>query len=414
MTSWDVAFPPLLAATFLRRLSRFHALVETSSGEALAHVANSGRLREVLVPGNAVLLRPRPGPRRTPFDLLLARVPQGEGEPGWACVDSRLPPLVAAAAAARGASPGLEEYRLVAREPRLGAGRSDLLLRGPGGEALVEVKSITLVRAGAGLFPDCPTVRGRVQAERLASARGRRRVVVFLVQRLDAEAVRVNEPADPAFAHALGKAERKGVELTAGACRVEPAGLRWHRPLPLERFTPEAAAPPLPDHLRRGLRLLLVGTSPDPYSAWYGMYFARPGDRFWPAARASGLLPAAAGPGDEAYLCRQHGIGFTHVVQRPHARARDIDPREWREGAARLRGLVRRYRPRAVCFVGPAGARAVLGSGSLPGPWPRALEGVPAFTLPSPSGRQAAYPPRLMGRWCRALAAWLAALPAAP
>jgi sugar fermentation stimulation protein A len=411
---WDVAFDSLVSATFLRRLSRFHALVETGAGTALAHVPSTGRLREVLVPGNAVLLAPRPGRRRTSYDLLLARIPEGEGGPGWACLDSRLPPLVVLRALQRDAIPGLEGYGLVAREPRLGRHRADLLLAGGGGEALLEVKSITLVRGGAGLFPDCPTLRGREQTLALASAQGRRRLLLFLVQRADARAVRVNEPADPAFAAAVRRAEGRGVEVLAGRCQVERKGMRWLAPLPLERFRPGLAAPPLPDYLRPGLRLLVVGTSPGLYSAWYGMYFARPGNRFWPAARAAGLVPPSAGPGDEPYLCREQGLGFTDVVKRPHARVADIGRWEWAQGAARLRSLVRRYRPSAVCFVGLAGARAVLGAGAACGPWTAGLEGVPAFVLPATSGRQATYGTGEIRRSFRALAAWLAALEQAP
>ncbi len=403
MISWDVTFPPLVPGTLVRRLSRFHAEVETGTGTALAHVPSTGRLREVLVPGNAVLLAPRRGRRVTAYDLLLARVPKEEGKPGWACLDSRLPPLLVLRALRRGAIPGLEGYELAAREPRLGRRRADLLLAGPGGEALVEVKSITLVRRGAGLFPDCPTLRAREQVLALQSARGRR-LLLFVVQRADADAVRVNEPADPAFALAVRRAAERGVEVAAGRCRVEREGMRWLSLVPLERFRPGLPVSPLPDYVRPGLRLLVVGTSPSPYSAWYGMYFARPGNRFWPAARAAGLVPAAAGPGDELYLCREQGIGFTDVIKRPHARVAEIGPREWEEGATRLRGLVRRYRPGAVCFVGLAGARAVLGPDVVPGPWPAGLEGAPAFVLPSTSGRQATYGAGEIRRWLGALA----------
>jgi len=395
---------------FLDRPTRFLARVEVDGREILAHLPNAGRLRELLVPGGEVLLAPRAGPRRTAFDLVLCRIPPGERGPEggeWACVDARLPPRVLAAALARDAVPGLEGGRVVRAEPPLGEGRADLLVGGPGWEAVVEAKSITLVRAGAGLFPDSPTLRGARHAEELARLRGRRRVVAFVVQRPDARAVRANEPADPAFAAALRRAERGGVEVVAGRCAVGPEGVAWASPLPFERFRPDASPPPLPDHVRPGLRLLVCGMNPGRYSAWYGMFFARPGNLFWPAMRAAGLVPPASGPGEEAWLCRERGIGFTDVVKRPTGGVEEVGEEEWRAGAARLRALVRRLRPRAVCLVGLRGARAVLGPSARPGPQAEPLEGVPCFALPATSGRQAAYGRREVFAWFRALARWL-------
>jgi sugar fermentation stimulation protein len=406
----DVPFGPLVSGRFLGRPVRFLAWVEAEGRPVLAHLPNAGRLRELLAPGTEVLLASRSGPRRTAFDLVLSRIPPEERGPGggeWACVDARLPPRILAAALARDAIPGLEGGRVVRAEPALGAGRADLLVAGPGWEAVVEAKSITLVRAGAGLFPDSPTARGARHAEELGRLRDRRRVVAFVVQRPDARAVRANEPADPAFAAALRRAERAGVELVAGRCAVGPEGLAWGGPLPFERFRPDAPASPLPDHVRPDLRLLVCGMNPGRYSAWYGMYFARPGNLFWPAMRAAGLVPAACGPGEEAWLCRERGIGFTDVVKRPTGAISELAEAEWREGAARLRALVRRLRPRAVCLVGLRGARAVLGPGARPGPQPAPLEGAPCFAVPATSGRQASYGRREVLAWFRALARWL-------
>ncbi len=402
----DVAFRGLVPGRFLTRPNRFVAEVEIGRRRAFAHVPNAGRLRELFAPGVEVRLASHGGERRTAYDLVLVRIPpeeRGPGEGEWACVDSRLPPRVLAAAMARCAVPGLEGGRVVRTEPRLGAGRADLLVAGPGWEALVETKSVTLVRAGAGLFPDSPSVRGARHASDLALERGRRRLVVFVIQRPDCRAVRVNEPADPAFATAVRRAERRGVELLAGVCEVGPEGIAWREALPIERYRPDAPATDLPDQVRPGLRLLVCGSSPDRYSAWYGMRFAHPRDRFWPAMRAAGLVPASSGPGEEAWLCRELGIGFTHLVGPAEASR----PAAWAEGAERVRSLVRAIRPQAVCLVGLRGARAVFGPDARPGPQPP-LEGVPCFAVPATDGRGPARPRELAG-WFRALADWLAA-----
>jgi TDG/mug DNA glycosylase family protein len=123
--------------------------------------------------------------------------------------------------------------------------------------------------------------------------------------------------------------------------------------------------------------------------------------------RAAGLVPAASGPGEEAWLCRERGIGFTDVAKRPTGGISELSEAEWRAGAARLRALVRRVRPRAVCLVGLRGARAVLGPAVRPGPQPEPLEGAPCFAVPATSGRQAAYGRREVLAWFRALARWL-------
>jgi TDG/mug DNA glycosylase family protein len=150
-----------------------------------------------------------------------------------------------------------------------------------------------------------------------------------------------------------------------------------------------------------------VGLNPGHYSAWHRSYFARPGNRFWPAMRAAGLVPGWAGPGSEAWCCRALGIGFTDVVKRPSRSIDELDPAEWAAGAERLRELVARLRPGAVAFVGLRGARVVLGRPVAPGPQSILLEGAAVFVLPSTSGRQAAYRGRAIVAAARELARWL-------
>ncbi|HET6201208.1 MAG TPA: mismatch-specific DNA-glycosylase [Planctomycetota bacterium] len=147
---------------------------------------------------------------------------------------------------------------------------------------------------------------------------------------------------------------------------------------------------PLADFLRPGLRLLLVGLNPGTYSARVGRYFARPGNLFWPALSQSGLVSRPVEPGDESLLHEQ-GIGLTDVVHRPSASIDEVAAREWREGAAVLRGKIERYRPASVAFVGLRGARAVLGDKAEPGLQSETIAGARLFALPSPSRRNAAY-----------------------
>ena len=79
----------------------------------------------------------------------------------------------------------------------------------------------------------------------------------------------------------------------------------------------------LPDHLAPGLDIVSIGLNPSVYSVERGFYFARPGNRFWPALNASGLIPEPLAPSPEAVerLFRQYRIGFTDLVKRATVRA---------------------------------------------------------------------------------------------
>lgn len=215
-----VKLPPhLVEGRFLERLNRFAALVEMDDAPTLVHVANSGRMRELLAPGQPVLLRPiaEAPHRKTRFDLTLVDL-------GWTLVsaDARLPNALVAEALQQGRLPQFAGYPQVRREVVFGESRLDLRLDGPLGTCYIETKSVTLVTGGAGLFPDAPTVRGVKHLGSLsqAMAAGHRAVVVFVVQREDAQAFASNDAADPAFGAGLRRAAASGVEVLAYRCRV--------------------------------------------------------------------------------------------------------------------------------------------------------------------------------------------------
>lgn len=214
---------PLVSGHFIRRLNRFAALVRVKGRDELVHVRNSGRLRELLVPGQPVLLEPahRAG-RRTRFTLALVRLAGG-----YVSVDAHLPNALVEAGLRRGGVPGCRGYRFLRREPEMGRKRADFLLGRGDTRCLVEVKSVTLVEGGVALFPDAPTVRGRSHLEHLIAAcgQGLEAVVLFVIQRSDAIALAPNRRTDPAFAAALMRARRAGVRIRAMTCRITRAGV---------------------------------------------------------------------------------------------------------------------------------------------------------------------------------------------
>jgi double-stranded uracil-DNA glycosylase len=143
----------------------------------------------------------------------------------------------------------------------------------------------------------------------------------------------------------------------------------------------------LPDTVGPGMRLLVCGLNPAIYAADVGVGFARPGNRFWPAALAAGLVSVDRDPDD---ALRHHGVGMTDIVKRATVAAAELRPDEYRAGLVRVEHLVRWLRPRAICFVGLAGWRAAVDRRAVPGWQPAGLAGAPAYVMPSTSGLNAA------------------------
>ena len=192
-----------------------------------AHLADPGRLRELLLPERRVWLRPAPegGRRKTAWTVVLVEGPTGRG---LVSVDTTLPNRLIGKALAGGALPELDGWSLVRREAPVGRHRIDFLLAGASGrEMLLEVKSVTLVEAGDALFPDAVTARGASHLRLLRDeiGRGRAAAVMFVVQRGDARRVRAAREIDPAFAAALEQARAAGVEIHARRCRVALDGV---------------------------------------------------------------------------------------------------------------------------------------------------------------------------------------------
>ena len=139
----------------------------------------------------------------------------------------------------------------------------------------------------------------------------------------------------------------------------------------------------LSDIVGEGMHLLVVGLNPSLFAADKGVGYARPGNRFWPAARAAGLLSKDRDPGA---ALRDHGIGMTDLVKRATANAADLEPEEYRAGMARVERMVQWLQPGAVCFVGLSGWRAAVDIRARAGPQPQRLGGRPVYVMPSTSG----------------------------
>jgi double-stranded uracil-DNA glycosylase len=158
----------------------------------------------------------------------------------------------------------------------------------------------------------------------------------------------------------------------------------------------------LADTVGPGMGLLVCGLNPSIYAADAGAGFARPGNRFWPAALAAGLVTRDRDP---AHALRAHGVGMTDLVKRATARADVLTATEYRTGMARLERMVTWLQPRATVMVGLAGWRAAVDPGARVG-WQEArLGGRPVYVMPSTSGANAHATPADLAAHLRAAAA---------
>ena len=142
----------------------------------------------------------------------------------------------------------------------------------------------------------------------------------------------------------------------------------------------------LPDYVGPEMRILLVGLNPSVYSADVGVGFARPGNRFWPAMLAAGLVDEARDP---RRTLVEHHIGMTDLVKRATARAAELDASEFRLGHERITALVTWLRPTVVCFVGLGGWRAATDRHAVAGVQAQSIGSTIVYVMPNPSGLNA-------------------------
>ncbi len=142
----------------------------------------------------------------------------------------------------------------------------------------------------------------------------------------------------------------------------------------------------LADTVGPGMRLLMCGSNPSFHSADANEGYFKAGNRFWTAARASGLVTRDR---DSLDGLRAHRMGMTDLVKRPTRTAGEVMPDEYRRGLGRLERLVEWLQPKAVCLVGLGGWRVAADPRAQPGLQEGRLGGRPVYVMPSTSGLNA-------------------------
>ena len=211
-------------AVFLRRPNRFIAVTELNGQEETVHVKNTGRCRELLLPGREVILAEsdRPG-RKTRYDLVSVRKPGV----GWINIDSQAPNAVVQEWLNTKPVP-FADMTLCRPEYTYGASRVDFYLECGSRRILLEVKGCTLEMDGEGYFPDAPTERGVKHLHELAKAcrEGFACCLAFVIAIPGVTMVHPNAEMHPAFGMALEEARQAGVRVLYLPCQVWPDGLR--------------------------------------------------------------------------------------------------------------------------------------------------------------------------------------------
>lgn len=219
----------VMAGRFIARPNRFIAHVEIAGQEEIVHVKNTGRCKELLVPGATVYVEHFPeGKRKTKYDLIAV-----EKQNILINMDSQAPNKV------------VQEW-LVAREPfgkitylkpecKHGDSRFDFYLEMGTKKMFIEVKGVTLEENGVVMFPDAPTERGVKHVQELCACveQGYAAVVIFVVQMSGMRYFTPNRRTHLAFAEALERAEACGVRMLALSCAVTPDSLAINGEIPI-------------------------------------------------------------------------------------------------------------------------------------------------------------------------------------
>jgi sugar fermentation stimulation protein A len=211
-----MTYKNIIPGIFISRPNRFTAEVEIDGNIEICHVKNTGRCKELLIPGAEVYLQKSDNPNRaTKYDLIAVR--KGER---LINMDSNAPNKVFFEYLQSGAY--IKNITLIKPEARYGSSRFDFYVEAEGRRIFIEVKGITLEENGVVMFPDAPTERGVKHLNELmrCASEGYEAHVVFVIQMNDVKYFTPNNRTHPAFGEALAAAKQAGVTVAAFDCEV--------------------------------------------------------------------------------------------------------------------------------------------------------------------------------------------------
>ncbi len=221
-------YPSTVTAAFISRPNRFIATVQLEGRTETVHVKNTGRCKELLIPGAKVVLVPSDNPaRKTRYDLI------GVYSRGVLLnMDSQAPNAAAKEYLAK-----LYPNANIKAEYSHGDSRLDFYIERNGEKPIfAEVKGVTLFDGDTAMFPDAPTERGVKHIRHLISCveNGNEAMILFIVQMKGVSRLIPNDATHPQFGQALRDAARAGVKITAVDCIVTEDSMTADKEIPVE------------------------------------------------------------------------------------------------------------------------------------------------------------------------------------
>jgi len=226
-------YKKVIEGEFVYRHNRFIADVKVNGAIEKVHVKNTGRCKELLIPGATVYLSVIDNPsRKTKYDLIAVRK-KNEASEILINMDSQIPNDVAFEWLPE--SGIFSKDSNIRREVKFGNSRFDLLVEDENRKAFVEIKGVTLEKEGIALFPDAPTERGVKHVRELVSALedGYEAYILFVVQMKGVHSFSPNRLMHPEFAEALEFARDRGVQILAVDCNVAESSIQIHSEIPV-------------------------------------------------------------------------------------------------------------------------------------------------------------------------------------
>ena len=260
-------------AVFESRPNRFIAHVRRGGETLVCHVKNTGRCRELLVPGTAVYIQKSDNPaRKTAYDLISVYKPGTDGRPGQLVnMDSQAPNVIVKELLEQGRLIG--GVKLIRPETKYGNSRFDFYAETETDKWFIEVKGVTLEEDGIARFPDAPTERGVRHMQELMAcmADGYRAMICFVIQMKGVQVLEANAAMHPAFAETLAAAARAGVEVRAFDCLVTADSLTADAEIPVKTewtYSLDDMTRPLLSWFRSHARVLPWREEVSPYRVW--------------------------------------------------------------------------------------------------------------------------------------------------
>lgn len=214
---------------FLERPNRFIARVLLDGREETCHVKNTGRCKELLLPGAEIWLnRPDSAVRKTKYDLVAVR--KGDR---LVNIDSSAPNRLCLEWFRTGG--GFSGASRIRSEVTYGGSRLDFRVEWKNKIHYIEVKGVTLEEDGIARFPDAPSLRGLRHVRELIKAAGEGcgAVIIFIIQMERVKCFTPNWQTQPEFGFALQEAAAAGVEIWSWECKVRPEEIMVNRPVPM-------------------------------------------------------------------------------------------------------------------------------------------------------------------------------------